>query len=82
MNKDHFISIRGQVGSRLSALDTADAARENQKVDTASALSDLQDLDYADALARIADSLSNRPRKALGYMTPAEKLAEVLALTP
>jgi IS30 family transposase len=35
----------------------------------------------ADELARVADSLNNRPRKALGYMTPAEKLAEVLALT-
>ena len=33
-------------------------------------------------LARIADSLNNRPRKTLGYMTPSEKLAELLALTP
>ncbi len=35
----------------------------------------------ADDLARIADSLNNRPRKTLGYMTPSEKLAELLALT-
>jgi IS30 family transposase len=35
----------------------------------------------ADDLARIADSLNNRPRKALGYMTPSEKLAELVALT-
>jgi len=34
-----------------------------------------------DDLARIADSLNNRPRKTLGYMTPSEKLAELLALT-
>lgn len=32
-------------------------------------------------LARIAASLNNRPRKTLGYMTPSEKLAELVALT-
>src|SRR5512132_31495 len=32
-------------------------------------------------LARIARSLNNRPRKTLGYMTPSEKLAELLART-
>jgi transposase, IS30 family len=32
-------------------------------------------------LARIARSLNNRPRKALGYMTPSEKLTELLATT-
>jgi transposase, IS30 family len=35
----------------------------------------------ATALARIAASLNGRPRKTLGYMTPSEKLAEVLAHT-
>ena len=32
-------------------------------------------------LARIADSLNGRPRKTLEYMTPSEKLAELLART-
>jgi IS30 family transposase len=32
-------------------------------------------------LARIAHSLNHRPRKTLGYMTPSEKLAELLART-
>ena len=32
-------------------------------------------------LALIARSLNNRPRKTLGYMTPSEKLAELLART-
>ena len=32
-------------------------------------------------LAAIADSLNSRPRKTLGYMTPSEKLAELLAHT-
>lgn len=35
----------------------------------------------AEDLARIAASLNDRPRKALGYMKPSEKLTEVLALT-
>ena len=35
----------------------------------------------ADDLARIAASLNNRPRKTLSYMTPSEKLTELLAHT-
>lgn len=35
----------------------------------------------ADDLAGIARSLNNRPRKTLAYMTPSEKLAELLAHT-
>jgi IS30 family transposase len=32
-------------------------------------------------LRAIADSLNNRPRKSLGYMTPSEKFAELVAST-
>jgi IS30 family transposase len=35
----------------------------------------------AEDLAAIAALLNNRPRKTLGYMTPSEKLAELVALT-
>ena len=35
----------------------------------------------ADDLAAIAHSLNNRPRKTLGYMTPSEKFAELVAST-
>ena len=35
----------------------------------------------AEDLAKVARSLNNRPRKALGFMKPSEKLAELLALT-
>jgi transposase, IS30 family len=38
-------------------------------------------LHSAGNLARIAASLNGRPRKTLGYMTPSEKLAELLAHT-
>jgi transposase, IS30 family len=36
---------------------------------------------FAGDLARIAASLNNRPRKTLGFMTPSERLAELLAHT-
>ena len=36
----------------------------------------------AEDLARIQRSLNGRPRKTLGYMTPLEKFAEFVALTP
>jgi IS30 family transposase len=35
----------------------------------------------ANDIAGIAHSLNGRPRKTLGYMTPSEKLAELIALT-
>jgi transposase, IS30 family len=35
----------------------------------------------ADDIARIACSLNGRPRKTLGFMTPSEKLAELIAHT-
>jgi transposase, IS30 family len=38
-------------------------------------------LHSAAGLARIAGSLNGRPRKTLGYLTPSEKLAELLAHT-
>ena len=35
----------------------------------------------ADDIARIARSLNSRPRKTLDFMTPSEKLAELIAHT-
>jgi IS30 family transposase len=36
----------------------------------------------AEDLTRIQRSLNDRPRKTLGYMTPSERYAQVVALTP
>jgi transposase, IS30 family len=36
----------------------------------------------AEDLARFQDLLNGRPRKTLAYMTPSEKLAELIAATP
>ncbi|MFM2070662.1 MAG: hypothetical protein RLZZ623_925, partial [Actinomycetota bacterium] len=32
-------------------------------------------------LERVQASMNNRPRKTLGFMTPSEKLTELIALT-
>ena len=64
---DHFLGIRGQVGSRLSALDTADSAREDVNIDIDSSLSDLRDLDYAEALARMNQQMVGLQAAQLSY---------------
>jgi len=64
---DHFLGLRAQVGSRLSALDTADAAREDLNVDIETALSDLRDLDYAEALARMQQQLVGLQAAQMSY---------------
>jgi len=42
--------------------------------------SDLTDVSPHDLL-RIQDELNGRPRKTLGYLTPSDKYAQVVALT-
>jgi flagellar hook-associated protein 3 FlgL len=64
---DHFLSVRAQVGSRLSTLDAADSARENLKIDIDSSLSDLRDLDYAEATARMNQQLVGLQAAQLSY---------------
>lgn len=64
---DHFLGVRGEVGARLSALDTADSAREDLSIDRASTLSDLQDLDYAEALARMNQQMVALQAAQLSY---------------
>jgi flagellar hook-associated protein 3 FlgL len=64
---DHFLSVRAQVGSRLSALDTADASREDLNIDIEIALSDLRDLDYAEAMARMHQQLVGLQAAQMSY---------------
>ena len=69
---DHMLGVRGQVGARLSSLDTADAAREDVGIDIAASLSDLQDLDYAEALARMNQQLVGLQAAQLSYSQIAQ----------
>jgi flagellar hook-associated protein 3 FlgL len=64
---DHMLGVRGQVGARLSSLDTADASREDINVDIATSLSDLQDLDYAEAIARMQQQMVGLQAAQLSY---------------
>lgn len=64
---DHFLGVRAQIGTRLSAIDSADASRESMDIDTASALSDLRDLDYAQALTKMNQQLVGLQAAQLSY---------------
>jgi flagellar hook-associated protein 3 FlgL len=50
---DHLSSVRAEVGSRLSAIDVADGARDSFGVENQRLLSELQDVDYAEAVTRM-----------------------------
>ena len=50
---DHMGSVRAEVGSRLSAIDVADEAREAFGAENQRLLSELQDVDYAEAVTRM-----------------------------
>jgi flagellar hook-associated protein 3 FlgL len=47
------LSVRAEVGTRLSAIDHATNAREVEAVDLQALLSDLRDVDYAEAISRL-----------------------------
>jgi flagellar hook-associated protein 3 FlgL len=47
------ISVRAEVGSRLSAIDNATQARESEAIDLQQLLSDLRDVAYAVAISRL-----------------------------
>jgi flagellar hook-associated protein 3 FlgL len=54
---DHVLGVRAEVGSRLSALDSAAQAREDLDIELQSTLSELRDLDYAEAISRLNQQL-------------------------
>ncbi|HKQ85022.1 MAG TPA: flagellar hook-associated protein FlgL [Steroidobacteraceae bacterium] len=50
---DHLLSVRAQVGTRLSGLETAQSSREDQKLELQRMQGELRDLDYAEAISRM-----------------------------
>ena len=47
------VSVRAEVGSRLSAIDSAAQTRESEAIDLQQLLSDLRDVDYAVAISKL-----------------------------
>ncbi len=54
---DHFLSVRAEVGTRLSAIEGAQEALADRKVELESTTSQLRDLDYAEAISRMNQQL-------------------------
>ncbi|MET0661154.1 MAG: flagellar hook-associated protein FlgL [Steroidobacteraceae bacterium] len=54
---DHLLSVRAQVGTRLSSLDTAQSSRADQKLELQRMQGELRDLDYAEAISRMNQQL-------------------------
>jgi len=50
---ERTVTVRADVGSRLSAIDSAASTREDEAVDLQSLLSDLRDVDYASAISKL-----------------------------
>jgi flagellar hook-associated protein 3 FlgL len=50
---DRIVSVRAEVGSRLTAIDQAEASREDEAIDLQALLSDLRDVDYAEAISKL-----------------------------
>lgn len=64
---DHLLSVRSEVGARLSTLDNAEASRDSLSVDLQTSLSELRDLDYAEALTRMNQQLLGLQAAQLSY---------------
>jgi flagellar hook-associated protein 3 FlgL len=54
---DHLLSVRAEVGTRLSSIDGAQEALADRKVELESMTSQLRDLDYAEAVSRMNQQL-------------------------
>ncbi len=57
VTEDHLLQVRAEIGARLSALESAESAREDQKVELKRMKSELEDLDYAEAITRMNQQL-------------------------
>jgi flagellar hook-associated protein 3 FlgL len=64
---DHVLSVRAEVGTRLSSLENAANAREDQVVELERMRSDLRDLDYAEAVTKMNQQLVALQAAQLSY---------------
>jgi flagellar hook-associated protein 3 FlgL len=64
---NHMLSVRAEVGARLSTLESAESAREALDIDLAGSLSDLRDLDYAEALTKLNQRLVGLQAAQMSY---------------
>jgi flagellar hook-associated protein 3 FlgL len=53
MALERIVTVRAEVGSRLSALDQAASSREDEAIDLQALLSDLRDVDFAQAISQL-----------------------------
>ncbi len=54
---DHLLTVRADVGTRLSAIDNSQEALADRKVELETTTSQLRDLDYAEAVSRMNQQL-------------------------
>jgi len=64
---NRVISVRAEVGSRLSAIDQATSTRETEAIDLQQLLSDLRDVDYASALSQLNQQYAGLQAAQMAY---------------
>ena len=67
-----MLQVRSEIGARLSSLDAAESAREDQKVELNRMKSELEDLDYAEAITRMNQQLVGLQAAQASYMRIAQ----------
>jgi flagellar hook-associated protein 3 FlgL len=72
--EQHALTVRAEVGSRLSMLDSVNSAREDFNLEIDRALSELQDVDYAEAISRMN-------RQLLGLQAAQQSYSQVARLS-
>jgi flagellar hook-associated protein 3 FlgL len=70
--EEHMLQVRAEIGARLSSLDAAESAREDQKVELNRMKSELEDLDYAEAITRMNQQLVGLQAAQASYMKIAQ----------
>jgi len=61
------LAVRAEVGTRLSSLDNASLAREDNVVELERMRSELRDLDYADAITKMNQQLVGLQAAQMSY---------------